>query len=225
MKGKSTFSRSEANAIIELIRKKLNAEPTKQKQIREKIRALGFYASDFGISGGYTENDFLRVIKVFNNKTSSTPTITTPQKDTISPTVARIKSTRVNSDESYIIDLCDQVLNAKALRQHRFLFLRGDTGISLPVDAYYPELNLVIEYCEKQHTEPVKFFDKRQTASGVSRGEQRKIYDQRRRDVLPEHGLVLVEFGYWEFEHTRTKKLIRNNNHFVIQKKLNFIKK
>ena len=225
MKGKSTFSRSEANAIIELIRNKLKAEPTKQKQIRDKIRALGFYASDFGIFGGYTEYDFLRVVKVVNSKISSSPTITAPKKDTTSPSVARIKSTRANSDESYIIDLCDQILNAKALRQHRFSFLRGDTGIPLPVDANYPELNLAIEYCEKQHTEPVKFFDKRQTASGVSRGEQRKIYDQRRRDVLPEHGIVLVEFGYWEFEQTRTKKLIRNNNPLVIQKKLNFIKK
>ena len=30
----------------------------------------------------------------------------------------------------------------------------------LPVDAYYEELNLVVEYREKQHTEEIKFFDR-----------------------------------------------------------------
>jgi hypothetical protein len=56
----------------------------------------------------------------------------------------------------------------------------------------------------------VKYFDRRQTVSGVGRGEKRKLYDQRRRDVLPEHGIKLIEFDYSEFEHTRAKKLIRN---------------
>ena len=80
----------------------------------------------------------------------------------------------------------------------------------MPVDAFYPTLNLVIEYREKQHTEEIKLFDQRQTVSGVSRGEQRKIYDQRRRDVLPEYNIKLIEFGYEEFEHNYTKRLIRN---------------
>src|SRR5271163_234983 len=31
-------------------------------------------------------------------------------------------------DESYVIDLCDRVLRLKANRQHRFDFLRGDSG-------------------------------------------------------------------------------------------------
>ena len=46
-------------------------------------------------------------------------------------------------DEDYVIDLCDEVLKEKALRQHCFDFLRGDSrkggkpGRKLPVDAYY----------------------------------------------------------------------------------------
>ena len=67
-----------------------------------------------------------------------------------------------------------------------------------------------IEWEEKQHTEEVKFFDKKQTVSGVGRGEQRKIYDQRRREVLPQHGIQLIELDYSDFEHTRGKKLLRN---------------
>lgn len=69
-------------------------------------------------------------------------------------------------DETYIIDLCDEVLGLKASRGHRFEFLRGDPGKNgrracLPVDAYYAELNLVVEYHERQHSEPVSFFDRR----------------------------------------------------------------
>lgn len=64
MKGKSTFTQIEANAIIALIRKKLVANRNEQKRLRDKIRALGFYASDFGIGGGYNEHDFLRVVKI-----------------------------------------------------------------------------------------------------------------------------------------------------------------
>ena len=31
-------------------------------------------------------------------------------------------------DAQYIIDICDRVLGAPALREHRFDFLRGDPG-------------------------------------------------------------------------------------------------
>jgi len=93
------------------------------------------------------------------------------------------KSSRQNSDEAYVLDLCDEILGQKASRQHKFDFLKGDSGRKLPVDGYYEELNLAIEYRERQHSEPVSHFDKphKMTVSGVHRGEQRKIYDQRRR--------------------------------------------
>ena len=120
-------------------------------------------------------------------------------------------------DETYILDICDKVLIHKSCRQHRFSFLLGDankkgTRRKLPVDAFYPCLNLVLEYREKQHSEPVKIFDRRETISGCTRGEQRRKYDQRRRDVLaePEHGLCLVEFDYSEFAHRANKRLIQN---------------
>ena len=102
-------------------------------------------------------------------------------------------------DEVYVLNLCDGVLYSPSERQHRFAFLLGDTGRKLPVDAYYPRLALVIEYHERQHSEAVPFFDRRLTVSGVPRGLQRAIYDQRRRDVLPQHGIQLVEFSVEEF--------------------------
>ena len=78
---------------------------------------------------------------------------------------------------------------------------------------------------ERQHTEAVKFFDRRETVSGVGRGEQRKLYDQKRRDILPKNGIRLIEFDYSEFEHTKGKKLVRNKTEDlrVIKKKLDKI--
>ncbi len=128
----------------------------------------------------------------------------------------------MRDNEKYIIDMCDLVLKQKSYRQHTFDFLKGDTGRKLPVDAYYPLLNLVIEFHERQHTGPVPFFDRRITASGVSRGIQRRIYDQRRRNVLPKYGIKLVEFSINEFPHKNQRKLIQQpeTNRKIIYDKL-----
>jgi hypothetical protein len=53
----------------------------------------------------------------------------------------------------------------------------------------------------------VKYFDKMQTVSGVGRGEQRKRYDQKRRDLLPKHDIKLIELNYSDYEHTKGKKV------------------
>ncbi|MBF6986746.1 hypothetical protein IPF36_03190 [Cupriavidus sp. IK-TO18] len=118
-------------------------------------------------------------------------------------------SVRQDRDEAYILDLCDEVMGTRCRRQHRFPFLTGDAGTMLPVDGYYPEQNLVIEYRERQHTESVPFFDKRLTASGIPRCVQRQHYDERRRQVLPKHGIHLVELSVEEFEHFSNKRLKR----------------
>ncbi|MGB7528947.1 hypothetical protein [Sphingobacterium cellulitidis] len=137
-----------------------------------------------------------------------------PKKETIIKNINNIekKDASMNRDENYVLDLCDEVLNIKGLRQHKFDFLVGDSGRKLPVDIYYPKLNLVIEYRETQHINPVKHFDKpdKLTVSGVSRGEQRKIYDQRRRDVLPENGIQLIEIDYLDFTYDRKNRIIRD---------------
>ncbi len=102
-------------------------------------------------------------------------------------TVKTKSYSRKDSDEYYVIDLCDKVLGLIGSRQHHFEFLLGDIGengkkAKLPVDVYYQELNLVIENKEQQHTKAIKHFDKPDilTLSGVPRSEQRRIYDLRR---------------------------------------------
>ncbi len=124
-------------------------------------------------------------------------------------------SKRSTSDEAWIIDLCDKVLGQTASRQHRFPFLLGDPGPSgrrarLPVDAYYSKFRLVVEYHERQHTSSVDFFDRRETVSGVGRGAQRRLYDQRRMELLPKNGCQLIVLDYSEFKHTPKGRLLRD---------------
>lgn len=221
MKGKSKFTKLEINQIVTLINQKLKASAQEQKRIREKIRDLGFYASDFGLGGGFKSSDFLKVIRNTNNKVSFPTTNINHRR--VSTIESKNEAKREVSDESYILDLCDEILNRKAIRQHRFDFLRGDTGIKLPVDAWYKELNLVLEYREKQHTESVKLFDKKLTPSGIARDKQRKLYDLRRREVLPKNGIRLIELDYNLFCCDSRKRLVRLRDKDIqlLKKKLN----
>jgi hypoxanthine-DNA glycosylase len=61
MKGKNVFSKREIELIESLIIKRCNAESAQQKNIRSKMRNLGFYGSDYGISD-MTIDKFHRLI-------------------------------------------------------------------------------------------------------------------------------------------------------------------
>lgn len=67
MKGKKEFTPKEAGVIIGLINKKVNANAQEQKTLRKRIRDLVFFASDFGIGGGYTKTDSLRLDVFFTD--------------------------------------------------------------------------------------------------------------------------------------------------------------
>ena len=122
---------------------------------------------------------------------------------------------RADSDEYYVLTLCDEILGVPGVRQARFDWLRGDPsparsrGTKLPVDGYWPDLRLVVEFQEEQHSAPSPFFDRRQTVSGVGRGEQRRRYDERKRMLIPEHGLRLVVIEKSEFV-LRSRKIDRD---------------
>ncbi len=122
---------------------------------------------------------------------------------------------RADSDEHYVLDLCDEVLGKPGIRQARFDWLRGDPtprlprGMTLPVDGYWPDLRLVVEFQEEQHSAPSPFFDRRHTVSGVDRGEQRRRYDERKRILIPQHELRLVVIEKSEFT-LRSRKIDRD---------------
>lgn len=133
---------------------------------------------------------------------------------------------RSHSDEHYVLDLCDETLGVVGVRQARFDWLRGDPtprlprGVMLPVDGYWPDLQLVVEFQEEQHSQPSPFFDRRQTVSGMGRGEQRRLYDERKRTLIPQHGLLLVVIEKSQFvlrsrrvdrDHARDLQVVRQH--------------
>jgi hypothetical protein len=207
MKGRSRFTSGEAEQIRRLLRERAGGPRAEQKRLRDVLRdQIGFYISDWG--HGLTPGGFEGLI----SDRLITITDGPPREVSADPQASR--SGGKSKDEDYVIDLCNEVLGVQAQRQHRFDFLRGDpgasgTGVRLPVDAYYTSLRVVVEYRERQHTEAVPLFDRRQTVSGMPRGEQRARYDELRRELLPTHGIELVEFSFSEFAHDRRKRLLR----------------
>jgi len=127
---------------------------------------------------------------------------------------------RKHSDEAWVLSICDEVLGEASLRQHRFDWLLGDPAATgarrrLPVDGYWPRLGLVVEYRERQHDQATPFFDKpdRLTVSGVHRGQQRALYDSRREELIPMHGLRLVVIKPSDLDATPRGRLRRNRDH------------
>ncbi|MBN9150234.1 hypothetical protein [Microbacterium sp.] len=108
------------------------------------------------------------------------------------------------------------MIGVRGERQATFLWLVGDvsptTGRArrLPVDGYWPALGLVVEFQEKQYTVAVPLFDRRATVSGVPRGEQRRLYDQRKAEILPQQGIRLVVIHKSEFT-TKADRIVRDH--------------
>ena len=125
---------------------------------------------------------------------------------------------RRQREAAYVLDRIDLLLGRPGLREHRFDWLRGDPGPSgrtaaLPVDGYWPDLGLVVEVYERQHDHPVRHFDKpdKLTVSGVHRGEQRRIYDQRRRALVPARGYALLIVRTTQLTVDRRGRLLRES--------------
>ena len=232
---KYKFTQSQYDEIRILLKRRVTESRDEQKKTRGKIRKLGFMISDY--FNGFNENDFKKLLNkgeiVIVDKSNLTAPQTTkkansnPKIDTVTKKTKTTESK--NKDEHYVLDLCDKVLGIISYRQHKFDFLLGDPnkkGVTakLPVDSYYQDLKLVVEYRERQHTESVNFFDKpnRMTVSGVHRGEQRKIYDERRREILPKHKIDLIEISFTDFNYDRQKRIIRNpqNDIEILKQKL-----
>lgn len=180
-KVKRIFSQDERNELESLIRQKEKADSKSQKAIRRKIRKIGLRWEDLvGREEKFNLENFKKlfdkgILKVEEISTSSTTKknstdlILDLKKNSDISQQKKVGNSRQASDEYYVIDLCDEILGQKSSRQHRFDFLKGDTGIMLPVDAFYAKLNLVVEYHECQHTESVSLFDNKRTVSGVPR--------------------------------------------------------
>jgi len=130
-----------------------------------------------------------------------------------------LENKRLLSDKYYVMNLCDEALKLKAKRQKRFDFLVGDlhkdgkTRTQLPVDAFYHDLNLVIEFKEAPLAEPTEFFNKLnvKTVSGISRSKQREKYDRVKAAELPQNGIKLIEIPYSVFTCDELNRIVRDH--------------
>jgi hypothetical protein len=101
--------------------------------------------------------------------------------------------------QRYETGLLEELLGPAEVEK-RFDWARGDSrdpsrpGVPLPFDAVWEQRKLIVEVDERQHGEPVRFFDKPDviTVSGVHRGEQRRLYDERKARLATEHGYTVV---------------------------------
>ena len=116
---------------------------------------------------------------------------------------------RENSDEFFIITLCDQILNESASRKHKFPFLvgdihkRGKDRSTLAVDAYYKDHNLVVQY----EDDPQDFT---QTGANFDRAAQIEKYNHKRRIVLEKKDYHFIELKASTFGCNEQHKLIRD---------------
>lgn len=64
MKGRTTFTQDDIVAIKDLLNQKERALPAAQKRLRDKIRARGFYITDFVTDQrGFTARDLDRLLQ------------------------------------------------------------------------------------------------------------------------------------------------------------------
>ena len=109
MKGKNLFSKSEFKQLKTLIKEKQTADKTEQKSIRNRIRKIGFYFSDFSNQKkGYDISDLEQLVNtgeikivgiVNNNKQTKT---TTKQKE--SPKQIEIRTFNKSNLTKTLID-------------------------------------------------------------------------------------------------------------------------
>lgn len=124
---------------------------------------------------------------------------------------------RSDTDEKYVIDLISEILKENYKHQKRFDTLLGDPGrqgrrIKLPVDAFFYDSNLIVEYREIQHFKSVPIMDRHMTISGISRGEQRKRYDLRKEKWAVDNDIYFLVVAYNDLDYKKNGKLTRNYN-------------
>lgn len=136
-----------------------------------------------------------------------------PWHSTHRPAVVEGSPAEDRRDQAFVTSLVAELLGEEPLRDHRFSWLMGDTGRLLPVDAHFPNHNLVLEYRERQHLadrpDSFSMWDRRMTASGMTRREQRARYDRLRETEIPAHGLRLIVVNADDLGVDRRGRLLR----------------
>lgn len=135
------------------------------------------------------------------------------------------------SDEKYVLDICDEILNLNSLRQYSFEFLiknpeKKDKKREFTIGAFYEELNLVIEYTDREHSEKATLVDKinNMAISVIYGGKERKVYDKSTSENIGKKEFKILEISYLDFNYDSKKRIIRNKNKDkeILKEKLKF---
>ena len=135
-------------------------------------------------------------------------------KETLNPISKKDRAAQAieNSDEFYLIGLCDQILNQTASRKHTFdnllgnLHKKGKGRTKLPLAAYYEPLKLAIDFTgKKQNTE--------------EREERLRIYGIRKKEVLDRKKIKYLLINYTDFDCDENQNLNRNTEQDIIKLK------
>lgn len=86
--------------------------------------------------------------------------------------------------------------NIKFVPQYKYSDLLGTGGGLLSYDFYLPDYNCLIEYQGEQHEHFVKGFHQ-----SIKDFEKQSEHDKRKREYAGQHGIVLLEIWYWDFEN------------------------
>jgi hypothetical protein len=101
----------------------------------------------------------------------------------------------VSAIENYAIDHVVAILGEQPdARNKRYDWARGDAGTRLPFDAVWESRRLIVEV-DGGSTAGLSHTSTRQmslTVSGVHRGGQRRLYDDRKRTAAREQGYTVV---------------------------------
>ncbi|MEP4535011.1 MAG: hypothetical protein ABJ004_18090 [Cyclobacteriaceae bacterium] len=155
------------------------------------------------------KNTFWYVVREGHSYVSDAP------NDTGLTKKQKAKKVESESDEHYLITLCDELLKESASRKQTFGFILGDyhkdgrTRSLLPVDAFYPGHNLVIELEREGDLDRVDN-PNRKIENGLTRARQKAIYADRKRNALTERGVKFIEIQYESFDQNDENELVRD---------------
>lgn len=128
---KKTFNESEYSELKKLISKKVLANRSEGKNIRDKIRKIGFHYSDFSSKKGYTVSDLEELvsnkqIKIIGGSSNEFPPKPTTQKTKTIKTKVSIESIEKSRNRNFN-DLNDSLLSKTGL-----YFISLKSGAKLP---------------------------------------------------------------------------------------------
>ena len=129
MKGKNTFTAKEIDNLKQLIRLRVNADRDDQKRIRNVMRRIGFYGSDFGIFDCQVSDleGLIRsgVIKVIGGKSASSAKPVASPRPAVAPKVEKPVATGPKAVKGL-------AATEKSLLQGQFISVGALSGVMVP---------------------------------------------------------------------------------------------